>query len=185
MIPSGDDLFECTRTGAKERNMATPKDLIINQLGSGAYLFEKFTSDLSDVEYFRPPVAGANHAAWILGHVACSEDWMTSPLAGVAPRIPEATRTLFKGGSKCLADASLYPSRREIDELFRNTRAHTIEALKAFDPARFDHPAPEGLPKELFPTLGAVWALQGTHQFWHIGQLSVCRAALKKPHVLM
>lgn len=165
--------------------MSTAKDIILNQLQSGNYLIEKFTADLSDAEYFEPPVAGSNHAAWILGHIACSEDWMVSQLTEAKPRIAEATHALFKGGSKCLPDASKYPTRKQVDELFRNTRAHTIEALKIFDAATFDRPGLESLPKELFPTIGSAWALQGTHQFWHIGQLSVCRAALKKPAVLM
>jgi hypothetical protein len=165
--------------------MSTPKDIILNQLQSGNYLIEKFTADLSDAEYFKPPIAGANHAAWVLGHIACSEDSMVSPLTGTKLRLPDATHALFKGGSKCLPDASNYPSRKQIDELFRNTRAHTIEALKTFDVAKFDRPGPDNLPKDLFPTVGSVWALQGTHQFWHIGQLSGCRVAMNKPPVLM
>jgi len=165
--------------------MACWKDLILNQLQSGAYMIEKFTADLSDAEYFKPPIEGANHAGWVLGHLACTEDWAVGLASGSAMRIPQATHALFKGGSKCLADASKYPSRKALDELFLNTRAHTIEALKTFDQSKFPNPAPEGLPKELFPTLGAVWGLQATHQFWHIGQISVCRVAMKKKPILM
>lgn len=164
--------------------MATAADVILNQLQSGMFLIEKFTEDLSDAEYLAMPAPGTNHAMWILGHIAVAEDSMVSKLTGAKLRLPEATHTLFSGGSKCVGDAAAYPSRKEIDEMFRNTRAHTVEALQTADLSTFDDAAPEGLPKELFPTVGACWGLQGTHQFWHIGHLSACRAAMNKKRVL-
>ena len=165
--------------------MSTAKSAILEQLGLGQYLFDKFTADLSDAEYFKSPIPGANHAGWIVGHVAVSEDSLVAAATGKAKRIPEATQDLFKGGSKCEANASKYPSRKEIDELYKNSRAHTLEALKASDDSRWGAPSPEGFTKDVFPTMGSIWNLLGTHQYWHIGQLTVCRTALNKPHVLM
>ena len=165
--------------------MATAIDVILTQLGTGQFLMDKFTADFSDEEYFKIPVEGSNHAAWILGHIAVSEDSMAATAAGIDKKIPDSTYELFKGGSKCVADASKYPSRKEIDELFKTSRARTIEALNSSDASTWDGPPPEGYPKEVFPTMGAIWGMLGTHQFWHIGQLTVCRAVLKKPQVLM
>jgi len=164
--------------------MPSPKEVVLQQLSMGQYLMGKFTEDLTDQEYFKPPTEGANHAAWIVGHIACSEDSLVAAITGVAKRIPDSTFELFKGGSQCIPDASKYPSRKQIDELFRTSRAHTAECLKKYDEARFDDPPPKGWDKELFPSMGAIWGLQGTHQYWHIGQLTVCRQALNKKHVL-
>ena len=164
--------------------MAGPKDVILGQFQFGQMLLEKFTGDLSDAEYFQIPLPGANHVGWLMGHIACTEDWAAGLIAGNKPQIPEATHERFNGNSTCVADATLYPSRTEIDEMFRNSRAKAIETLKAFDDSRWDEPAPEGAPKDLFPTLGAIWNLQGTHQFWHIGHITVCRVALGKKRVL-
>jgi hypothetical protein len=164
--------------------MASPKDVVLDQLNMGLFLIEKFTEDLSDAEYFQPPIEGANHAGWILGHLAYSEDWVVSLVTGVDRRIPQSTEKLFKGGSHCLPDASKYPSRSEIDKLFRNSRTNAVEALKAFDEGRWGEPSPEEAPTEFFPTLGSLWAMQSTHQFWHIGHLSVCRTAMKKKRIL-
>jgi hypothetical protein len=164
--------------------MGSAKELILGQLGAGQYLIDQFVADLSDQEFFKPPVPGANHAGWILGHVAVSEDSLGAAATGSPKRIAEDLQTLFSGTSECHPGPGKYPPRNEIVELFRNTRAHIVEALKGFDDARWDKPAPEGYPKELFPTLGSIWGLQGTHQFWHIGQLCVCRQALKKKRVL-
>ena len=69
--------------------------------------------------------------------------------------------------------------------MFRNARDHTVEILNAFDDRKWDDPAPEGVPRELFPTMGAVWGMQATHQFWHIGHITACRAAMKKKPALM
>ena len=162
--------------------MSSLKDVLLSQLRTGQHFFEKFTADLSDAEYFKPPVEGGNHAAWIVGHVACSEDSILSQLIGTPKRIPDTSHELFKGGSTCLADASRYPSRKQIDELFRNSRARTIEELTRFDETKWNEPSPAGW--STFPTLGAMWGLQGTHQFWHLGQLAVCRQALNKKRVL-
>lgn len=164
--------------------MATPKDVIVQQLHSGQYLIDKLTADLSDAEYFRPPIPGGNHTAWIIGHIACSEDSIIAAITGSPSRLPEATHKLFKGGAPCTADAGTFPPRKQIDEMFRNSRAHTLEAVKAFNMSLWDNPSPEGWTKDVFPTLGSMWALQGTHQYWHIGQLTVCRKAMGKKQVL-
>ena len=164
--------------------MSSAKDILLSQLRTGQHFYEKFTTDFSDTEYFKPPVEGGNHAAWILGHVACSEDSILSQLTGTPKRIPNPTHELFKSGSTCFADASRYPTRKQIDELFRDSRARTLEELACFDETKWNDPAPPGW-RERFPTVGAMWGLQGTHQFWHFGQLTVCRQALKKKRVLM
>ena len=164
--------------------MPSAKDIILAQLQMGERLIGMFTADLSDEEYFRPAVEGTNHTAWILGHLACTEDWAVSALAGVDNRIPDTTRDLYRGASECLSDATKFASRKEIDEMFSTARARTMEALHQADEARWGDESPDTFPKPFIATVGAVWGLQATHQFWHIGQLTTCRAAMKKKSVL-
>jgi len=164
--------------------MPGPKDVLNAQLQSGRTFYEMFTADFSDAEYFRVPVPGANHAGWIIGHVACSEDSITAQLTGSRPTIAESVQALFKGGSTCVPEPDKYPSRTEIDKLFRDSRSRTVAALSAFDESKWNLPSPGSWEKSPFPTLGALWGLQGTHQFWHLGQLTVCRQALKKKRVM-
>lgn len=164
--------------------MESKKDVILNQLAMSEFLYTKLTADLSDEEYFKAPVAGGNHVAWCLGHMAVSEDRLSAAATGTKPQTSEATQELFKGGSKCHPDASKYPSRAEIDALFRDNHAHIIEKLKAFDESKWNDPAPEGVKSEVLPTLGAIWSLTGIHPFWHVGHITVCRVALGKGYVL-
>ena len=144
--------------------MVTAKDVILGQLQTGQFLLEGFTKDLSDAEYFKPAAPGTNHAAWVLGHIACTEDWGRWLISGGPKKLDEATHALFKGGSKCVPDASKYPARATLDTLFRESRAHLAEALKVFDDSKWETPTPEHGPK-------AIGRFQGG---WQMGE---CHAA--------
>jgi len=164
--------------------MSTLNEVILQQLELGGGLIERFTGDIADAEYFIPAIAGGNHIGWLLGHVARTEDWAVSQIAGTPQRFDQRLNDLFRGGSACTPDATNYPSRRGIDELFRNARSHTREVLMSFDAARWEERSPAAGPDSFFPTLGSLWNLVGTHQFWHIGQITDCRRALQKPALL-
>ena len=164
--------------------MASPKDVIMAQLQTGAALIERFTADLTDAEYFVAPTPELNHTGWVLGHLACSEDWGIGLLLGQDKQIDASTHEKFQGGKPCTSNAADYPTPSELQTFFRDARARLINALEGFDDARWDAASPEGAPKELCPTLGTLWGLMGFHQFWHIGHITACRAAMKKKPVL-
>ncbi len=165
--------------------MASPKDVVVQQLMFGQTLFEMFTSDLSNEEYFIPAAEGTNHVAWVLGHIAQTEDWMIGLLTGAERTVSEDLQELFGGSSECSPDASKYPQRKELDDIVRSNRARAIRAAQTVDDSCWDDVAPEGgLPQNFFPTVGSIWGLVGTHQFWHLGQLTTCRSVMKKKRVL-
>ena len=164
--------------------MSSARDVIRQQLQNSQMLIEKFSSDLTDQEYFVPAVPGANHAAWIVGHIAVSEDFIVGKITGKGMRLPQAMHDVFNGKSVCHAGASKYPPRRQIDELHRTTRAHSLEDLSLFPDTRWSESAPAGMNPAMFPTLGAMWGMIGAHPFWHIGQLTTNRVALKKGRIL-
>lgn len=164
--------------------MADAKEVLLGQFAMSDMLIGKMTADLSDDDYFKIPVPGTNHVAWLIGHIATSEDSMSSAICGTTATTDEATQNLFKGGSKCVGDAAVYPARSQIDAMYRESRTNMVEKLKAFDAAKWNDPSPEGWDKNFFPTLGVIWTIMGTHPFWHIGHLTVCRAALGKGSAL-
>ncbi|MEK6674803.1 MAG: DinB family protein [Planctomycetota bacterium] len=164
--------------------MAGFKDVVRHQLQSGSRIIDKFTSGLTDDEYFVPAIRGGGHTAWLLGHVACSEDWAASLALNGTRRIPQTVIDLFKGSAPCSPDREKFPNRRAIDDLFKQTRQATLAALEAFDERKILDPSPDAAPKDYFPTMGSIWALIGTHQFWHIGQIADCRRAMNKGSAL-
>jgi len=163
--------------------MSYVKDVVLGQLQRGQAVIEMLARDLSEREYFRVPIKGANHIGWVLGHIACTEDRAVAALTGKSQRIRQTTHELFKSGSTCVAHASRYPTRGKIDELFITTRARTVEALMNFDLVKWGDPSPDAMREAFFPTMGSVWGTQATHQLWHIGQITVCRVAMQKPRV--
>ncbi len=164
--------------------MIRAKEMILQQLHTGTFLFQKFTDDLLDEEYFIAPTTGGNHTAWNLGHIACVEDAIVSGICSGQPQLSKVVRDLFASGASCSVDAARYPSRAEIDSLFSETRERTVSAVEELDDALWNDPPPPSFPRELFPTRGAAWSALGTHQFWHLGEVAVCRTALGKDRVL-
>ena len=110
---------------------------------------------------------------------------MIDLLTSAKRTVSEDLQKLFGGSSECFPDAALYPTREDLDEMFRSNRGRAIKAARTVDDACWDDVAPEGgLPKEFFPTVGSIWGMMGTHQFWHLGQLTTCRSVMKKKRVL-
>ena len=134
--------------------MASPKDVVLEQFQLGHRLIGMMTADLVDAEYFKAAIDGTNHIGWILCHIASSEDTSVPAIMGASPRIAQSTHDLVKGGSPCITDASKYPPRKEIDELFRNTRAATLESLAAFDEGRWADPSPDRCRSTIRPAFG-------------------------------
>ena len=111
---------------------------------------------------------------------------MVKLLTSAERRVSEELQKLFGGSSECLPDAAIYPSREDLDEVFRSNRGRAINAAQTVDDGCWNDAAPEdGLSKEFFPTVGSIfWGMMGTHQFWHLGQLTTCRSVMKKKRLL-
>lgn len=158
----------------------TVKDLVLNQLESSKWLYDKFVEDFTDEDArFMPK--GGNHLNWILAHLAVSEDSITAKLAGKPMQLSEALHKTYAGGTTCRADDGM--TRAEALKLYNESHRRTCAFIKSFDESRLGDKSPEGMPP-LFPTVGAVLGLLGTHPFWHFGQLTVIRNLLGKPRLL-
>ena len=161
----------------------SPKDVIKSQIGTSEFLVEKFLSDLSDEDFLHQLPEGGQTVTWVLGHRACTEDWTLHHLTGEPYQIPGDLHEKFKGGSTVETDPTANPSRAEIEGTYRAQRERTMAALEQSDESTWDDPAPEGMP-EVFPTIGSLWGMTGTHIFWHVGQITIIRRLLGKPPIL-
>ena len=159
----------------------TAKELIINQLQTSKWLFDSFSRDFSDADAQVQPCENGNHLNWMFVHMAVSEDSMIATLTGQPKKLSESLHKSYGGGSTCKADDGM--TRAEALKLFNEAHARTEEFVKNFDESRYGDMAPEGFPP-LFPTVGGVIGLLGTHPFWHFGQLTVNRTMLNKPRIL-
>ena len=66
-----------------------------------------------DELFYKPAFEGANHAAWVVGHLATTDEFFYKSLAGGEGALPASWDTLFGMNSVCEADArtSCSPSR--------------------------------------------------------------------------
>jgi hypothetical protein len=156
----------------------SPKDIVLNQYASAQWLYESALKDLSDADCRFQPFTGANHVNWILAHLAVSEDSLIAKITGGPMRYKEALHKAYGGGSQCNADDGM--TRAEAWKMYTESGRHTTEFVKSFAEARYDDPSPESL-RQMFPTVGAVVGLLGAHPYWHFGQVTFNRRALKKP----
>ena len=131
--------------------MAGPKDVILAQFANAEQLMQWFTSDLSDAEYFKPPVPrrqsrGLDHRT---RRVFRGFDRGRHHRQGDVH--PCGDPRDIQGGEDCLPDAARYPSRKQVDELLRDSRAHTREAIRDFDDKRWNDPLRRDGPRSFFP----------------------------------
>ncbi len=156
----------------------TPKDIVLNQYASAQWLYDTALKEMSDADCRFQPFDGANHVNWILAHLAVSEDSLISQISGQPKRYSEPLHKSYGGGSVCRADDGM--TRAEAWKMYTDSAKRTVEFVKTFPESRYDEPAPETL-RQMFPTVGAVIGLLGAHPYWHFGQVTYNRRALKKP----
>lgn len=142
--------------------------------------------DLDDARLAEQPVAGMNHAAWLLGHLAISTDFALAML-GREKACPETWHSTFAPGSTVRADRAAYPSRTVLLDALTRGHEAVDRAVTEAPPEVFDRPHPLEIAflKRSLPTVGDLVAhLMTTHEATHIGQLSAWRRALGMPGVL-
>jgi hypothetical protein len=123
------------------------------------------------------PTPAVNHAAWICGHVAHSEDWVAGMLDGRPSALPAAYEGLFAYGSK-LKSPEAYPPLEEAKTHLHAARKRLLAGLRSASDAKLAEPVPEMQTDVMGVVLMAAF-----HEGWHCGQLSVIRRALKLPSI--
>ncbi|MEM1305600.1 MAG: DinB family protein [Planctomycetota bacterium] len=137
---------------------------------------EKQLADLSDEEFFAQPVAGMNHAAWNLGHLAFYMD-VPAGLLGVPTEL-DGWKGLFAQGSSATAGPEGYPSRGEIVAAFEGASDRLTSAIEAATAEQFAAPNTVAMAESL-PTIGDLMEfLVVGHFALHGGQISAWRRTL-------
>lgn len=156
----------------------SPKDIVLNQWLMAQNLYEGAIKDMSDEDTRHQPFAGASHVNWILTHLAVSEDSMIAQLLGKSNRLSADLHKNYSGGSQCRTDDGL--TKAEAWKMYTEQGKLTVEFLKSFPEARYDDASPEKM-RSFSPKAGGVVGLIGAHPYWHFGQVTFNRRALKKP----
>lgn len=123
------------------------------------------------------PCPGANHALWILGHVAWTDDFFMIGVGGLKSRLPDGWHELFSNGSTPQPNVSDYPPIGEIHDVLAGNREALVSWLKSLDEAALSAPLP-GDFSGFAPNFAVLPLTLAWHEGLHAGQLTVVRKSL-------
>ncbi len=160
----------------------TPTDAIVYSLAASKKLIHRFLNDLKPDEFEYQPCAGANCAAWIIGHLTLT-DRRSLTWLGVTdlPLLPEGFEERFKATRTPAGEQKGYGEPAELVRLFDVHRDKLTALLATADPAKFTEPPFS--PNPLFADRGEGLLFMGLHTSMHVGQMTVIRRMLGYPPV--
>jgi uncharacterized damage-inducible protein DinB len=150
--------------------------------GLGALAFSRqslltLAEDIPHDKLTYQPFPGANHALWILGHLANSDDFFLAELAKKPSPKFEQTKPVFSSGSKPTPKLSDYPPIEEVKSYLSSAREGLISWFKSMPPSQLAAPLPDDW-KPFAPTYGALMFAIAWHEGMHTGQLTAIRKSL-------
>lgn len=144
---------------------------------------KRLTADIPDNKMAYQPAPKTNHAAWVIGHLACSGDFMGS-MIGAKAACPKEWESLFGWSSAPTADAKLYPAKATLLKALVDSHALVAEAIKKVPLSDFTKPFPVEDMRGFVPTLGdGIVFMLASHENIHLGQLSAWRRVQGLPSV--
>src|SRR3954463_7131574 len=137
-------------------------------------------ADFTDADMLVRPTAGANHAAWQLGHLTASEARMVAAAAGKAePELPAGFAEKFKKDKAGSNDPAAFPKKADLLDAFATVRKASIGWATSLTSEQLEQPAPESI-RAFCPAIGHMPGVLAEHAAMHIGQFQVIRRALGK-----
>src|SRR5262245_35730471 len=164
--------------------MSSPSyvEAVAQSHGIAKAVVHRYVDDPKPEEFFHQPVPGANHAAWIVGHLARTARQACEGLGlQDLPPLPQdwdadyrITKTMAPAGQKA-------GDPKELLRLFDLHEDRLIAGLKHVDAAKLAEPPSFQSP--LFSNRGQMIHFLSMHAAMHAGQLSVIRRSLGKPPI--
>lgn len=136
--------------------------------------------DVPDDKLTHPPSPGANHALWIVGHLASADNFFMTTLGKQPACVKEEWAGLFGMGSTPVADASKYPSLAQLKDVAHSSRTRLCEWFGSLDETQLFTELPEDF-KTFAPHFGGLMFSIAWHEGLHTGQLSAVRRSLGIP----
>ena len=150
----------------------------LDTLAFSRKIFMGLIDTIPEDKLLHQPTEGANHAMWIMGHLACTDEFFMNKLGDRPHNKFGDWEKVFFMGSRPSTNASDYPSVTEVKETLANNREQLISWVKSWDEAKLASPLPGDLKD--FATSHAAWMSSlAWHEGMHAGQLTVIRKSLE------
>jgi uncharacterized damage-inducible protein DinB len=133
--------------------------------------------DIPDDQMMHQPAPGANHALWIMGHVATADEFFMKEVGKRPVKKLDALKALFFMGSAPNPDPSAYPKASEIRAYLDASREDLLAWFSSLPEAELY----AALPEELQSFAASPAVLMSTiacHECLHAGQLTTIRKSL-------
>jgi hypothetical protein len=158
-----------------------PKQFLLEVYARQAGMLPMHLADFSEDEMLVRPVAGANHAAWQVGHLAVSTARFVSSVApGTTP--PPSPEEAERFGSKGAKLDDGFGSKQQLLERFGQVQEACTHWLRGLSDADLTKSTPEQV-KPFAATVGALAQMLPMHAVMHLGQIQVIRRKLGKPNL--
>ena len=129
-------------------------------------------------KFMHRAVPGSNHALWILGHLAITDDYVVRALGGAEEsKLGEAWRAAFKSGQSISDDPGDYVPAAQVRKGFSLIRKSVMSYLEGLDEGVLAAELPEDR-RAFGPTIAGALLFTAHHESVHSGQLTVIRRSL-------
>jgi len=152
-----------------------PHDIIKYDCDMAEMVGMTYLKDLSDEDLMQRPADGCNHINWQVGHLIASEhDMMEKVFPGRSPKLPAGFAEKYSRETTGESSAAKFADKATLMEVFGKQRAATKEILSCLSADDLSKAAPAEM-QAYAPTIGAMFALQGSHWMMHCGQWVIVR----------
>ncbi len=126
------------------------------------------------------PIRDCNHALWVAGHIADTDDFFWRTLTGKPSGLPAGWKEKFGGGSTPVDDPKAYPPLAEVKRVLADRREALVAYFRSLDGKTLQSPSPEKV-KFFGPTYAALPGSIAWHEGLHTGQITMVRKGLGMP----
>ena len=155
----------------------TQSDLAIQMLDGSRNFLSKLIETLDDSQLVSRSGGHGNHALWVMGHIAFSDDSFVSAFTGQPGCLPESYKDLFGQGASPSENAGDYPSRDELLGKLEEARARVRKWVATLEGDAALEESPEDLKGITPNAIHAAFTL-ANHEYMHAGQLASVRSSL-------
>lgn len=162
--------------------MSDAGNAIAYAITTSQMLLDSFVKDLTPQDYLHRPAAGANCAAWIVGHLILTDRQALGRL-GVKdlPALPEGFEKRFARDEHA-PSAPDYGDTSVLRSLWNQHRQLLADAARQAPEALLNQPLEQ--PRPLFKTVGEMAHFMAIHATMHAGQISTIRRSLGRPPLI-
>ena len=158
---------------------SSPNDIVVSSLAISQKLLNRYCEDLKPDEYLHRPCAGANCAAWLIGHLILTERMALKRVGATdVPPLPDGFEKRFARDAEA-PKSNEYGDVASLMPLFNQHRQLLIDTVKRLPPAALDQSVEK--PHPMFNTIGEAVNFMGAHTSMHAGQITMIRRSLGRP----